>query len=896
MKPPTISADTRRLPQPVRQPLARPHADTADLLERETQLALLHQCLARVRPGARGGCVLVHGEAGCGKTALVQQFLASIDVRAGQTLVTGCEALIAPRPLGPLVDLGSFLPPAVARALHDGQLWSGLFPSLLTWLRDQRPPTVLVIEDMHWADAGTLDFVRYTGRRLNDVGALLVLTYRSDELDAGHALRPLLGELPPVTTTRVPVPALSPQAVATLAQRAHQSRRGLYEATGGNPFYVTEVLSSRSEGVPPSVSDAVLGRLAQLPACGRAAAEQASVFPNQVTRAVLERVMPGCGEGIDYGLQIGLLVTRGDALAFRHELAREAVLGSLLPHRRAALHAAALAVLRDDRSEDALARQVHHAQGAGLTDEVARLAPHAARYAAANGAQHEAAHLYALALQHGAHAGAERARLLEDQARACLLINRHEDATAAVREALQLRRALGDAHGEAFNLNRLSHLHMLLADSAAAAFACTRQAIEVLAALPPERELAIAYSTLSYLHLVCLDVDAALAFGRKAIDLAESLGDAGALTHALNTVGVARLRIRDDPEGWALLQRSLDLALEHRFDTDAARAHNNRYIMAVCHHDLARAATFAQQGIVFCEAKGIDLFAVRLRIRVAFAHMQAGEWSAADAQLAVVAGRHALSPMEAVTRDLVQHLLDLRRGRAHARRQVEATLASMQALGVRIWFTSIEAVRAELAWLDDEPGAAGIVRAQVTAAVDAADAWKAGELAAWLVRLGAHLPAPVEAIALPHAQESAGRVRDAAAEWARLGYPYERAIVLAGGDEADQREALAEFERLGADPAAELLRRRLRRLGITGVARGPQPRTRRDPLGLTARERQVFDLLQQGASNAAIADRLHRSIRTVENHVASVLAKTGASSRAELIAVSMSTIHAAADK
>lgn len=882
MKPPATT-DVRRLPQLARQSPVGARADAADLLERETQLAQLHQCLARVRASARGGCVLVHGEAGSGKTALVQRFLATIDPRAGQALVAGCEALISPRPLGPLVDLSAHLPPAVARALHDGHLWNGLFPSLLAWLRDRRPPAALVIEDMHWADAGTLDFVRYAGRRLHDVGTLLVLTYRSDELGTGHALRPVLGELPGAITTRVAVPPLSPHAVTALAQRAHQARRGLYEVTGGNPFYVTEVLSSRSEGVPPSVSDAVLGRLAQLPPEGRAVAEQASVFPNQVQRALLERVNPGCAGAIDGCLQIGLLVTRADSVAFRHELAREAVLASLLPHRRSALHAAALAALRDDTTEDALARQVHHAQGAGLTDEVARVAPRAARYAAANGVQHEAAHLYALALQHGAYRGAERARLLEDRARACLLINRHEDAAAAAHEALQLRRALGDRHGEAFNLNRLAQVHLFLPAGTAAAFACARQAIDALAHLAPDRELAIAYSMLAHSYLVTHDLAAALEWGLQAIGLAESLGDAGALTHALNTVGVARLRSRDDPAGWALLQRSLDLALEHHFDTDAARALNNQYIMALCHHDLARAAAFARRGIDFCESKGIELFAVRLRIRNAFGHMQAGDWPAAEAELALVASRHTPSPMEQATRDLVQHLLDLRRGRPHARRNLEASLATMQRLGVRTWFTSVEAVRAELAWLDDEPGAAEILRGQAATAIAACDGWKAGELVGWLARLGEHWPAPVEGIASPHARERAGQVREAAEQWSRLGYPYERAVVLAGGDEADLRAALAGFERLGAEPAAELARRRLRRLGITGVARGPQPRTRRDPLRLTARERQVFDLLVQGASNAAIAAQLHRSVRTVENHVASVLAKTGAANRAALI-------------
>jgi hypothetical protein len=314
-----------------------PH-ERAQLLERGDQLTLLSRCLDRAHAG-HGTCVLLHGEAGIGKTSVVQAFLGSIDLAKMRVLVAGCEALLAPRPLGPLVDLAERFPPAVAHALHEGHLWSGLFPALLGWLRET--PTVLVVEDMHWADAGTLDFVRYAGRRLRDGNVLLLLTYRSDELDIDHPLRSVLGELPASATTRICLPPLSPQAVVTLADRAQRPRGGLFETTGGNPFYVTEVLSSESPGVPASVSDAVLGRMAQLSAAGRAAVEHVSVFPNQVTKSLLGRIAPQLLDAVDGCVRQGVLVMRGDALAFHHELAREAVLGALLPHRRAALHAAA---------------------------------------------------------------------------------------------------------------------------------------------------------------------------------------------------------------------------------------------------------------------------------------------------------------------------------------------------------------------------------------------------------------------------------------------------------------------------------------------------------------------------------------------------------------------------
>jgi predicted ATPase/DNA-binding CsgD family transcriptional regulator len=856
-----------------------------ELLEREPQLAQLRQSLDDVRATGRGACVLVFGEAGIGKTSLVQSFTGSIEPAHARTLVTGCEALFTARPLGPLVDLADHFPPSVAGALHEGRLWNGLFPAMLAWLREATLPTVLAIEDMHWADAGTLDFVRYAGRRLRDVPVLLLLTYRSDELHADHALRRVIGELPAETTTRIAVPPLSAAAVGALAERMQGARRGLFEATGGNAFFVTEVLLNGASGVPPSVTDAVLGRLSQLSADGRAIAEQVSVFPNQVARSLLERLRPGADEAVDGCLRLGLLVTRGESLAFRHELAREAVLGSMLPHRRAALYAAAFNALRDtDASAESLVRQVHYAEGAGLGDEVARLAPHAARHAAASGVFREAARLYGLALQHATQLRSyERAELLEARAVACMLTSQHDAAIAARREALELRGAIGDRRGEGANLRWLARLHILI-EGTTAAFDYARRSVGLLEQLPADHELAVAYSTLAHLHLIDNDIAAALDWGAQAIALAQSLGDDQAHCYALNTVACARLRLHDETEAWSMLERSLALALEQGLDADAARAYNNLYLLSLLHRDFARAAGHAERGVAFCEAKGIDIFTVRLRIRRAFAAMQTGDWNGAEHDLALIREWHAPSKMEQATRDFVQQLLDLRRGRAQAHEALAQTIETMQRLDVRIWFTSTAAAHAEAAWLRGATDVAPLLQAPLTNAVAMGDRWQAGELAGWLFRLGHPLPDPVGPLALPYALEVGGNLRAAADEWVRLGCPYERALVLAGGDAADLREALAAFEALGAMPAAERVRRRLRQLGVSGVQRGPQPRTRDDPLGLTVRERQVFALLLQGLSNAAIAARLHRSERTVENHVAAVLGKTGTASRVELIA------------
>ena len=178
----------------------------SDLLEREPVLEGLHKAFADAREG-RGGIVLVPGEAGVGKTLVLRRFCDEVGTSA-RVLWGDCDALFTPRPLGPFADIaratgdrflelveGHAKPHAVAGWLFD-ELASAALPSLL-------------LEDVHWADEATLDVLRIVGRRIESVPAVLVMSYRDDELDRSHPLRSVLGELPSrgfVTRLRVLVP------------------------------------------------------------------------------------------------------------------------------------------------------------------------------------------------------------------------------------------------------------------------------------------------------------------------------------------------------------------------------------------------------------------------------------------------------------------------------------------------------------------------------------------------------------------------------------------------------------------------------------------------------------------------------------------------------------------
>jgi DNA-binding CsgD family transcriptional regulator len=156
------------------------------------------------------------------------------------------------------------------------------------------------------------------------------------------------------------------------------------------------------------------------------------------------------------------------------------------------------------------------------------------------------------------------------------------------------------------------------------------------------------------------------------------------------------------------------------------------------------------------------------------------------------------------------------------------------------------------------------------------------ELGYWLTKAGQ----PAEtAFDHPYALQAAGRWREAAAAWKAAGYPYEHAAALAESPEPDDLlTALGILDELGATPLATLVRRRLRALGTIRIPRGPRVETKDNPAGLTARQIDVLRLLGKGCTNAQIAGQLVVSVRTVDSHVAAVLAKLGAASRREAAA------------
>jgi DNA-binding CsgD family transcriptional regulator len=838
------------------------------LLEREEVLGALRDSLAEASKG-RGRLVLVVGEAGVGKSAAVRDFC---DESRGSARVLwgGCDPLFTPRPLGPFLDIAENAGEELQAAVEQGP------PDVVAALlrtAGPRSAAIVVVEDVHWADEATLDVLRLLGRKLGQAPLLVLATYRDDELDRIHPLRVVLGELathPHVE--RLPVPPLSPEAVAELAASSAADAVELHRLTGGNPFFVTEVLASGNGTIPSSVRDAVLARAARLTESARALLDAVAIAPPRVELWLLEALAGKDVSALEECLSSGMLVARAGAVEFRHELARLAIEESLEPRRRLSLHREALAALTAPQAgAPDVARLAYHADAAEDADAVLRFAPAAATRAASLGAHREAAVHYGRALRFGDRLDpGARAGLLEQRSRACYLADEIGEAIESIEDALELRRALGQKLEEGNSLCWLSDI-LWCPGRTAESEQAARRALELLETLPPSRELAWAYTKQGSVALAARGVELAREFGETELEV-RALGSLGMLTFS--------------DGGKEKLEQALALAREAGLVEPTGRALVNIVGEAIAATQYALAAEYLDEAIGYCSEHGLELYRYyALAYRARF-ELDLGRWDDAAETASTVLRIPRASILPRIWGLVVLALVRGRRGDPGHRELLEEAWSLAEPTEEVPRRRPVAVARAEIAWLHgDRAGVAAATDRLLQQAVEREDPSAVGELTSWRRRAGIDDGPLPFTVPEPYAAQLSGDWARAARIWSELGRSYETALALAETDDEESlRRALDDLQTLGAKPTAAIVARHLQQQGFRNVPRGPRPSTRRNEAQLTARELEVLRQLAEGRRNAAIAERLFVSPRTIDHHVSAILRKLDVQSRGEAVA------------
>ena len=851
-----------------------------ELRERHGQLAALHQYAREAHLG-RGRLVLVSGEAGVGKSALVEAFAEELDEDA-RVLWGACDGQFTPRPLGPLTDIAEQTGGGLEKLVTEGAARELLFAAAraeLTGGRAGDPLTVVVVEDAHWADEATLDLVRFLGRRLRDAHCLLVVTYRAEGMTGTDPLLIALGDLSSQRgTRRIAVPPLTRAAVDQLADGGPVSGEELHRLTGGNPFFVGEVLRGVPGEVPPSARDAVLARLARLPEAAHRYAEAAALVGTRVEPQLLMEVVEEDPPALDALVGSGLLLNDGAWFRFPHELARTAVAQQVAAHRRAPLHARILAALVEADCRDD-ARLAFHAEGAEDVEAVLRFAPEAGRSAAALRSHREAALQFERALRFAEGEPPHvRAGLHDALAWELALVDRWEAAADVAHQALALWQEADDPAATSGTQLFLARVMWRL-NRGADCMALAQQGRATVEHLGDSPALARANADLA--HAVFNDArdHEALALLRDAERLAERFALPDVLSDALNTEACVLANL-EDPTWFTVMQRSIQVARDHQLQSPVGRGYANLHAMLLTERRYAEATHWYREGIAYCEEHDITTYGSCLRSSQAEVELGIGEWDQAERMSRQVLAKPFLSPANTIVPQLTIGRVLGRRGDPEAMSFLDAAVESALATGEVGWLVETVPHRAETHWLlGDEQAALRDLR-MAAEVVDALDGWRRGHVATWLQRLGEPVDLDLGPLPEPHRLALRGDHAAAAQAWDRLLCPWEAALSqYDAGTEASLREALEGFHDLDAEAAGRLCRRRLRQLGVRSVPAGARAATREHPAGLTPRESEVLDLIVEGLRNDEIAARLVISVKTVDHHVSAVLGKLGVGSR-----------------
>jgi len=850
------------------------------LIEREGLLNSLQTKFESIS-GGDGHCVLLSGEAGIGKTSLIKAFCQE-KKNEGKIYHGTCDALFTPRPLAPIYDI-------IWQIRGDNDLdttdSSVLFSQLFHEIEVQQETTLIVIEDIHWADEATLDFIKFFARRISRIHCLFILTYRDNEILDNHPLRNVLGQLPPDSFTRLQLSPLSRQAVEKMAEERGYKGEDVFSISGGNPFYVTEILASYSPGVPDNIKDSILSVYHQQEKGTKNAWEICSVIPEGLEINRFAKIKSNWNAEMDHCFALKIIVVKNNRVIFKHELYRRTIEGSLSPFKRIELNKTILDFFLDSFEEEGeIERIVHYAKNANENKLVIKYAPIAARQAASVGAHIEASKLFLTAIEYSDGNDVDQmVEFYESYAYECYLTNQIKDAIIYEGKALKIWQKKNEIVRAGNSLRFLSRLWWFDGNREEAE-KYGKQAIEILVSQPASKAKAMAYSNMSQLKMLSDETAECIEWGNKAIEMAKEIKDDEILCHAMNNVGSVLWKVKSWKEkGKEMLFESLEIALKNSFHEHAARSYSNiaSNYLQLKEYDLA--SQILEDGISYCEERNLDSsknYKLYLKAKIFF---DTGNWQ----QASLIIENLLLNPSQIGSVKIgalaVLAIIKLRKGEEDA--LVYLNEAKLLAIKTKEHHRIIPVMIAELEyeWLT---GKKRMTEEELKLSIELIQKVDNdilnSEFVFWLQKtrkkdLG------LSKIYEPYKLLKERKIKSAIDFWETKNCPYEKAFALFEGNEEDMKTALLIFQQVGASAVYEKIKMEMRANGIKKIPRGLRESTKTNPAQLTNRELDVLHLLQKGIQNKEIAGTLFISPKTADHHISNILFKLDVNTRSKAV-------------
>jgi DNA-binding CsgD family transcriptional regulator len=545
--------------------------------------------------------MLVTGEAGIGKTRLVEELrdrvlsAGAAQVRVGESAPLAGATLAFGPFVAALGDEGEWL----LAGDGEGDMLAArhrLFLRVLQLLAGlaAQSPVVLVLEDLHWADKSSRELLGFLAVRLRTEPVLVVGTIREEQLAAD--VRQWLAELESrPNVTRLRLGPLSDAEVARLVAAVLPPGVGpdyvaaVVRAAEGHPLYARELTAAGPDALPPSISDAVLARVASLDDEARAVIEQVSVADGGLSHELLSTALPLPEEAllaaVRQAVGSGLLISGVDGYALRHDVIRQALYASLMAGERQRLHRCLAETLAERRGSEPGPLAQHWHLG-DRPDRAAPAAVSAARAAVRARAYPEALRCFALAVELEAWLAESSPALLEEAAQTASWAGDPQRAAEWAAQALsRIGTASADVHGPVGTNDRARLLERLgryqwEAGDLRSAVDSTGEALALLRDAPPSELQARVLAAHATLRTQFDGVDAALPLAERAAALASSVNAVTAHAESLATLGIILGRRGKLDAGLAALRTSFDLARQAGSVEDVARAAiNHMYLL-----------------------------------------------------------------------------------------------------------------------------------------------------------------------------------------------------------------------------------------------------------------------------------------------------------------------------